>query len=147
MAAYSIKQSARAGLIGCQRSVLPCSRSCGRYGCRVHGRAGVHERAPASVEYAFLEHAVDGGVRLTHAGDIDRDGLIIAHQIQVLYKAELAGMDERVAAAAGPNPSAVALGTLPESTPAGLAEVLATHHRAVYQENDAVLAILLSDAE
>lgn len=96
-----------------------------------------------AVEHAFLQRAVDCGVPLSYAGDVDRDGLIIATQIQALYGARLAGMDADVVAKAGSCPSAVPLGALPTGIPAELASVLTAHGRAVYQEHDAVLRALL----
>jgi hypothetical protein len=97
-----------------------------------------------AVDHAFLQRAVDCGMQLSYAGDIDRDGLIIARQIQELYGAQLIGMDNEVVAKAGPCPSAVSLGALPDGIPTELAAVLAKHDRAVYQENDVVLETLLA---
>lgn len=97
-----------------------------------------------AVDHAFLQRAVDCGVPLTYAGDIDRDGLIIAAQIQALYGARLVGMDEDVVVQAGASPSTVPLGALPDGIPTDLAATLAEHGRAVYQEHDAVLQKLLN---
>jgi uncharacterized protein (TIGR02679 family) len=97
-----------------------------------------------AVDHAFLQRAVDCGMQLSYAGDIDRDGLIIAKQVQELYGAQLIGMDNEVVTKAGPSPSAVSLGALPDGIPTELATVLARHGRAVYQENDVVLETLLA---
>lgn len=97
-----------------------------------------------AVDHAFLQRAVDCGVPLTYAGDIDRDGLIIAAQIQALYGARLVGMDKDVVVQAGASPSTVPLGALPDGIPTDLAATLAEHGRAVYQEHDAVLQKLLN---
>lgn len=97
-----------------------------------------------AVEHAFLQRAVDCGVPVSYAGDIDRDGLIIAAQIQTLYGARLVGMDADVVAKAGPCPSTAPLGALPTGIPVELATALTTHGLAVYQEHDAVLQALLT---
>jgi uncharacterized protein (TIGR02679 family) len=96
-----------------------------------------------AVDHAFLQRAVDCEVRLSYAGDVDRDGLIIATQIRELYGARLLAMDAVTVAGAGAHPSAVPLGKLPDGTPSELADALAEHGRAVYQENDAILNLLL----
>jgi uncharacterized protein (TIGR02679 family) len=97
-----------------------------------------------AVDHALLQRAVDCGVKLSYAGDIDRDGLIIARQIQELYGAQLIGMDTEVVSKAMICPSAVSLGALPDGTPAELAAVLAAHGQAIYQENDVILDRLLT---
>lgn len=96
-----------------------------------------------AVDHAFLQRVVDCGVQLSYAGDIDRDGLIIAGQVRALYGARLVGMGEDVVARAGSCPSSVPLGALPDGIPAELAAMLSAHGRAVYQEHDAVLQALL----
>ncbi len=97
-----------------------------------------------AVEHAFLQRVVDCGLPLSYAGDVDRDGLIIAEQMRAFYGARLVGMGEDVVARAGLSPSAVSLGPLPIGTPVALAAMLSAHGRAVYQEHDAVLQTLLS---
>lgn len=97
-----------------------------------------------AVDHAFLQRAVDCDITLHYAGDIDRDGLIIARHVEDLYGATLVGMNEDVVANAGSHPSDVALGILSTDVPAGLCAVLSAHGRAIYQENDAVLRVLLS---
>ncbi|MEU5695471.1 DUF2399 domain-containing protein [Actinosynnema sp. NPDC020468] len=94
-----------------------------------------------AVDHAFLRRAVECGVRLGYAGDIDRDGLIIAAQVRDLYGARLYAMD--AAAVASARPSAVPLGRLPDGTPHDLATALAEEGTAVYQEADAILNLLL----
>jgi uncharacterized protein (TIGR02679 family) len=96
-----------------------------------------------AVDHAFLQCAVESGVRLIYAGDVDRDGLIIATQVRELYGASLLAMDAVTVAKAGTYPSAIPLGKLPDETPGELAAALAEHGRAVYQENDVILNLLL----
>jgi hypothetical protein len=86
---------------------------------------------------------VDCHVPLSYASDVDRDGLIIARQIQALYGAQLVGMGEDVVAMVGPRPSAVPLGNLPDGIPAEVAAKLSAHGRAVYQEHDVIVKSLL----
>jgi uncharacterized protein (TIGR02679 family) len=97
-----------------------------------------------AVDHAFLQRVTDCRVTLSYAGDIDRDGLIIAGQIQALYGATLVAMNECVVANAGSCPSDMPLGVLPAGVPAELSALLSAHGRAVYQENDAVLQVLLT---
>ena len=97
-----------------------------------------------AVDHALLERAVDCGMHLSYAGDIDRDGLIIAKQVQDLYGAQLIGMDKEVIAKAELCPSAVPIGALPDGIPSELAAALSAHGRAVYQENDVILETLLT---
>ncbi|MGH3566164.1 MAG: DUF2399 domain-containing protein [Pseudonocardia sp.] len=92
-----------------------------------------------AVDHAFLQRAFDCGAQLSYAGDIDRDGLIIAGQIQALYGARLVAMDEDVVAKAEPNPSKVPLSALPAGVSAELSAMLSAHGRAIYQEHDVVL--------
>lgn len=98
-----------------------------------------------AVDHAFLQRAVDCGVQLSYAGDVDRDGLIIAMQIKQLYGARLLAMDAVTVAKARAQRSAIPLGKLPDGTPSDLATALAEHGTAVYQENDAILNSLLSN--
>ncbi|WP_196812221.1 TIGR02679 domain-containing protein [Nocardia sp. CNY236] len=97
-----------------------------------------------AVDHAFLQRAVDCGVPLRYAGDLDRDGLIIAEQVRDLYGARLAAMTTAVVQRAGDRPSAVPLGELPGTLPPGLAAALAQTGRVVFQENDVVLDTLLA---
>ncbi|SDW30596.1 TIGR02679 family protein [Amycolatopsis xylanica] len=96
-----------------------------------------------AVEHAFLQCAVDCGVELTYAGDIDRDGLIIACQVRELYGARIVGMDEDVVLQAGPCSSAVPLGVLPAELPFELSAALSAGGKAIYQENDVILEKIL----
>lgn len=97
-----------------------------------------------AVDHAFMQRAADCRVELLYGGDIDRDGLIIAGQVQALYGARLVGMSEDVVTNAGSCPSEVPLGVLPAGVPAELSALLSVHGRAVYQEHDAVLRVLLT---
>lgn len=97
-----------------------------------------------AVDHAFLQRAVDCGVPLSYAGDLDRDGLIIAGQIRDLYGAQIVGMGKDIVRQAGPSPSAVPLGALPATLPAELAAALNESGRAIYQEHDAVLNAVLA---
>ncbi len=97
-----------------------------------------------AVDHAFLQRAVDCGVPLSYAGDLDRDGLIIAEQIQDLYGAHIIAMDTEVVRRAGHSPSKVSLGTLPGTLPPELAAALTETGRTVFQENDVVLDSLLT---
>ncbi|MFC9470994.1 TIGR02679 domain-containing protein [Nocardia sp. NPDC056952] len=97
-----------------------------------------------AVDHAFLQRAVDCGVQLSYAGDLDRDGLIIAHQVRDLYGVRIVGMNSEVVRRSGIRPSAVPLGVLPETTSADLATALSEAGAVVFQENDAVLNVLFS---
>lgn len=97
-----------------------------------------------AVDHAFLQRAVDCGVQLSYAGDLDRDGLIIAEQVQDLYRAQIVAMDTEVVRRAGDSPSKVSLGTLPSTLPPELVAALMETGRAVFQENDVVLGSLLT---
>lgn len=98
-----------------------------------------------AVDHAFLQRAVDCGLALYYSGDIDRDGLIIAAQIQAMYGATLCGMDEDVVVRAGDRPSVVPLGTLPSAVSGELATQLSVLGRAIYQEHNAVLQTLFDN--
>ena len=97
-----------------------------------------------AVDHAFLQCAVDCGVPLSYSSDLDRDGLIIAEQIQTLYGAQIVAMDAEVVRRAGHSPSQVALGALPSRLPPELAAALTETGRAIFQENDVVLDSLLT---
>ncbi|MGY1873919.1 DUF2399 domain-containing protein [Nocardia gipuzkoensis] len=86
-----------------------------------------------AVDHAFLQRAVDCGVPLSYAGDLDRDGLIIADQIRELYGTQIVGMNAEIVRQAGPCPSTVSLSALPNTLPTELAAVLTQTGRAVYQ--------------
>lgn len=79
-----------------------------------------------AVDHAFLHLAVRCGAQVSYAGDTDRDGLIIAKQVQELYGARLVARGNDMAAGAGI--------CWPSGSPTG--------DGVVYQENDAVLAEL-----
>jgi uncharacterized protein (TIGR02679 family) len=96
-----------------------------------------------AVDHAFLQRAIDCGVRLSYAGDVDRDGLIIASQVRQLYGARVLAMDHVTVTEANATPSAVSLGKLPDDTPPELATALIDCGRAVYQETDVILNVLL----
>ncbi|MFJ7212884.1 DUF2399 domain-containing protein [Amycolatopsis sp. NPDC098790] len=98
-----------------------------------------------AVDHAFLQRAIDCGVRLSYAGDVDRDGLIIAAQVRKLYGARILAMDHATVTEANAAPSAVPLGPLPEETPPELVAALTDRGRAVYQEHDVLLNVLLGD--
>jgi len=97
-----------------------------------------------AVDHTFLQRAVECGVPLSYAGDIDRDGLIIARQVHQFYGAAIMGMDADIVRRAGRHASATPLGPLPDGVSPGLASALAVTRRAVFQENDVVLDRLLA---
>ncbi|MEW2400330.1 DUF2399 domain-containing protein [Streptomyces sp. NPDC046862] len=99
-----------------------------------------------AVDHALLQLAVDQGVPLHYAGDLDAAGLHIAATVQQTYGAKLVAMDTALVSAAGDLPSAIPLGPLPSTCdPALAAQLQATGH-VLYQEHDAVLTRLLDPA-
>lgn len=100
-----------------------------------------------AVDHALLQLAVDQGVALQYAGDMDGPGLGIAHTVARLYGARLVAMDLATLHDAGTHPSAVLLGPLPaENIDLQLARELRNVGRVVFQEHDAVLDRLLPPA-
>ncbi|MFS8202611.1 DUF2399 domain-containing protein [Streptomyces sp. CWNU-52B] len=99
-----------------------------------------------AVDHALLQLAVDQGVPLRYAGDLDAAGLHIAATVQQTYGARLVAMDTALVHAAGDQPSAVPLGPLPSSCDPALAAQLQATGRVLYQEHDAVLTRLLDPA-
>jgi uncharacterized protein (TIGR02679 family) len=97
-----------------------------------------------AVDHALLQLAIDQGVALRYASDLDGSGLGIAHTVARLYGAELAAMDLATLHDAGTHPSAVPLGPLPtQDIDPQLAHELRNVGRVVFQEHDAVLDRLL----
>ena len=96
-----------------------------------------------SVDHALLQLAVDQGIQLRYAGDLDDSGLRIAEYVNQTYGAELVAMDAATVSAAGPAPSTVLLDPLPRPADSELAAALQISGHAVFQENDAVLDQLL----
>ncbi|WP_406390080.1 DUF2399 domain-containing protein [Streptomyces sp. NBC_00882] len=95
------------------------------------------------VDHVLLQLAVDQGVPLRYAGNLDVAGLRIAAAVQQTYGATLIAMDAALVQAAGDLPSAVPLGPLPNTTDPDLADRLKETGRVIYQEHDAVLSRLL----
>ncbi|MFE5143933.1 DUF2399 domain-containing protein [Streptomyces fagopyri] len=96
-----------------------------------------------AVDHALLQLAVDQGVPLRYAGDLDAAGLHIAATVQQTYGAHLIAMDCAVVRAAGEEPSVIPLGLLPVGCDPALAAQLQAMGRVLYQEHDAVLTRLL----
>lgn len=97
-----------------------------------------------AVDHALLQLAVDQGVALQYAGDMDGPGLGIAHTVTRLYGARLVAMDLATLHDAGTHPSTVLLGPLTdEGIDLQLARTLRDMGRVVFQEHDAVLDRLL----
>lgn len=100
-----------------------------------------------AVDHALLQLAVDQGVALRYAGDLDGPGLAIAHTVARLYGARRVAMDLATLHDAGTRPSAVVLGPLPaEDIDLQLTRELRNVGRVVFQEHDAVLDRLLPPA-
>ncbi|MFE7439341.1 DUF2399 domain-containing protein [Streptomyces chartreusis] len=99
-----------------------------------------------AVDHALLQLAVDQGLRLRYAGDLDGAGLHIAATVQQLYDAEIVAMDTCLVGASGELPSAVPLGPLPSNCDPALAAQLRAKGRVLYQEHDAVLVRLFNSA-
>ncbi|MEU6032996.1 DUF2399 domain-containing protein [Streptomyces tauricus] len=99
-----------------------------------------------AVDHALLQLAVDQGVPLRYAGDLDAAGLHIAATVQQTYGAVLVAMDTALVRAAGDRPSVIPLGPLPSSCDPELAAQLQETGRVLYQEHDAVLMRLLDPA-
>ncbi|MGM1061384.1 DUF2399 domain-containing protein [Saccharothrix sp. Mg75] len=98
-----------------------------------------------SVDHALLQLAVDQGVALRYAGDLDGPGLRIAGQVATTYGATLVAMSADVVRHAGAEPSAVPFGEPADWLDPGLRDAIALSGRIVYQEHDAVLGELLTD--
>ncbi|WP_414166380.1 DUF2399 domain-containing protein [Streptoverticillium reticulum] len=97
-----------------------------------------------AVNQALLQLAVDQGLALRYAGDLDGPGLSIAHTVARLYGADLVAMDTATLHDAAATPSAVPLGPLPaEGIGPQLARELCAGGRVVFQEHNAVLDRLL----
>jgi uncharacterized protein (TIGR02679 family) len=97
-----------------------------------------------SVDHALLQLAVDQGIELRYAGDLDDSGLRIAEYVNQTYGAELVAMNAATVSAAGPAPSTVLLDPLPRPADTELAAALQSSGHVVFQENDAILDQLLS---
>ncbi len=96
-----------------------------------------------SVDHALLQLAVDQGVQLRYAGDLDNSGLRIAEYVAQTYGARLVTMDAATVAAAGPEPSMVPLSPLPAATDPELTKALRRSKYVIFQENDIILNQLL----
>ncbi|MGC0344357.1 hypothetical protein RKD20_009479 [Streptomyces sp. SLBN-8D4] len=99
-----------------------------------------------AVDHALLQLAVDQGVPLRYAGDLDAAGLHIAATVQQTYGAVLVAMDTALVRAAGDRPSVIPLGPLPNSCDPELIAQLQATGRVLYQEHDVVLMRLLDPA-
>ncbi|QTR02884.1 DUF2399 domain-containing protein, partial [Saccharothrix algeriensis] len=98
-----------------------------------------------SVDHALLQLAVDQGVALRYAGDLDGPGLRIAGQVAATYGSALVAMSADVVRHAGAKPSAVPFGEPADWLAPELRDAIAVSGRVVYQEHDAVLGELLTD--
>ncbi|MEV7374682.1 DUF2399 domain-containing protein [Streptomyces sp. NPDC090301] len=96
-----------------------------------------------AVDHALLQLAVDHGISLYYAGDLDAAGIQIAATVRQVYGAELIAMDEGIVQTAGSDRSVTPLSAIPEECDPALADALRTGGRAIYQEHDAILARLL----
>ncbi|WP_050493455.1 DUF2399 domain-containing protein [Streptomyces sp. NRRL B-1381] len=96
-----------------------------------------------AVDHALFQLAVDQGVPLRYAGDLDASGLHIAATVEQTYGATLVAMDTALVRAAGDLPSAVPLGLVPSSCDPALAAQLQATGRVLYQEHDVILTRLL----
>ncbi|NMI54247.1 MULTISPECIES: DUF2399 domain-containing protein [unclassified Streptomyces] len=98
-----------------------------------------------AVDHALFQLAVDQGVPLRYAGDLDTAGLQIAATVHQLYGAELVAMDATIVHTTRSTPSAVPIGALPPAhSSTELGQALHAGGRIVYQEHDAVLDRLLA---
>lgn len=96
-----------------------------------------------SVDHELLQLAVNQGIHLRYAGDLDDPGLKIAEYVRQTYGAELVAMDTAIVTAAGPVPSLIPLDPFPQPADAELAAALRTTGNVIFQENDVVLSKLL----
>ena len=92
-----------------------------------------------AVDHVLLQLAVNCGVRLRYAGDLDRTGFYIADTVVRHYGAELVAMDAATVHAAAQDPSHVALDGPVTAGANDVAEALNDHGRVVFQEHDEVL--------
>ncbi|WP_433261619.1 DUF2399 domain-containing protein [Actinosynnema sp. CS-041913] len=97
-----------------------------------------------SVDHALLQLAVDHGVSLRYAGDLDGPGLQIANVVAETYGARLVAMSADTVEQAGREPSGVPLGELPVWLDQRLSDALRSSGRVVCQEHDAVLRNLFT---
>jgi uncharacterized protein (TIGR02679 family) len=95
-----------------------------------------------SVDHALLQLAVDQGVPLRYAGDLDERGIMIAESVARTYGAQLIAMDAATVLAAQARPSAVPLSPLPKSGVRQLDEALHQHGYVIFQESDEALGQL-----
>ncbi|MEU5273288.1 TIGR02679 domain-containing protein [Streptomyces hygroscopicus] len=97
----------------------------------------------SSVDHILLQLAVDQGIHLRYSGDLDGSGLRIAEYVARTYGAELVAMDASTVQDAGPEPSSVPLGPVPETGEETVWDALRAGGRVVFQEHDAVLRQVL----
>jgi uncharacterized protein (TIGR02679 family) len=97
-----------------------------------------------SVDHALLRLAVDQGVPLRYAGDLDDRGMKIAEYVRHTYGAQPIAMDATTVNSAGSGPSNVALDPLPQVADPELTQALRESTYVVFQENDIVLTQLLT---
>ncbi|MFJ7593473.1 DUF2399 domain-containing protein [Streptomyces sp. NPDC097617] len=98
-----------------------------------------------AVDHTLFQLALDQGVPLRYAGDLDTAGLQIAATVQQTYGAELVAMEVALVRQAGETASAIPIGFLPEAhSGTELGQALLTGGRIVYQEHDAILDRLLT---
>jgi uncharacterized protein (TIGR02679 family) len=98
-----------------------------------------------SVDHALLQLAVDQGVHLRYAGDLDAHGFRIAEQIARTYGAELVAMDAPTIQSGGFEPSMVPLNSVPETPNSQVAEVLRKSKFVLFQEHDVIVGRVLTD--
>lgn len=98
-----------------------------------------------SVDHALLQLAVDQGIHLRYAGDLDDHGFRIAEQVAQTYGAQLIAMDAATVQAGGSEPSMVPLTFVPETSDPELAEVLRKSKFVLFQEHDVIVDQVLDD--
>lgn len=97
-----------------------------------------------SVDHALLQLAVDQGIHLRYAGDLDDHGFRIAEQVARTYGAQLIAMDAATIQSGGSEPSMVPLTSVPETSDPELAEVLRKSKFVLFQEHDVIVDQLLT---
>ncbi|WP_394619086.1 TIGR02679 domain-containing protein [Lentzea sp. JNUCC 0626] len=95
-----------------------------------------------SVDHALLQLAIDQGVTLRYAGDLDGPGLLIARQVAEIYGATVVAMSADLVRRAGAEPSAVPFFGV-DRVEDDLRDAITASGRVLFQEHDVVLDELL----